>query len=166
MNSITLTQKDIDRFWSKVDVRTPDECWEWKGADNGRGYGKFYVGGEKMRYRYAHRISWMLKHGNIKGNLQVLHRCDNPRCVNCNHLFLGTASDNMKDCSRKGRMKGGFCEIHGENHHSAKLKEKDIPVIRSMIKKGISMTDVSKKYKVSLSTIYHIKIGRSWSWVK
>ena len=88
-----------DRFWRKVDKS--GECWLWQGATYCRmHYGCLGIGGRTTR---AHRFSWELHNGPIPDGLCVLHRCDVPRCVNPDHLFLGTKLDNMKDRTAKGR---------------------------------------------------------------
>lgn len=92
-------EDDLKRFWSKVTKGKPNECWVWHGA-NVRGYGQFWFRGKKAR---ASRASWSIHFGEIKNGLWVLHKCDNPPCVNPKHLFLGTRSDNMLDCFKKGR---------------------------------------------------------------
>lgn len=103
--------KPIDprvRFESKVERIPFHTCWEWTGSlmtrsDEGHRYGSFYYGG---RSELAHRVSWLISRGPIPEGLWVLHRCDNPGCVNPDHLFLGTQTDNMQDCARKGRAEG------------------------------------------------------------
>jgi hypothetical protein len=92
------------RFWRFV-TKT-DGCWEWTGADNGHGYGAFSVARSKARA--AHRVSWEIHNGQIPGRLWVLHKCDNRRCVNPSHLFLGDNTANVRDCVSKGRWSGGF----------------------------------------------------------
>jgi hypothetical protein len=95
-----------DAFWRRV-RRDPDGCWLWIGAITSLGYGKFYVGrirGRSCTIR-AHRMSWILAHGENPGGLLVCHRCDNPRCVNPDHLFLGDQVANMADMRAKGRSK-------------------------------------------------------------
>lgn len=91
----------VDRFWQKVDVA--DGCWEWQGAMTGKAqlYGRHYVKGAK--YMLAHRFSFALHYGPFDRRMQVLHRCDNPRCVRPEHLFLGDIFDNMRDKVAKGR---------------------------------------------------------------
>lgn len=92
------------RFAAKV-RRTPD-CWLWTGSATPCGYGQMWVGrrgdGGPL---YAHRIAWQLSHGPVPEGLSVLHHCDTPACVRPDHLFLGTHTDNMRDASRKGRLR-------------------------------------------------------------
>lgn len=89
----------LERFLKYVEKL--ESCWNWKGALVSRnGYGQFYM---KMKNIMAHRASWILHHGEIPEKLWVLHICDNKKCVNPEHLFLGTAKDNTYDMIRKGR---------------------------------------------------------------
>jgi len=88
-----------ERFWAKVD-RT-DDCWLWTACRTTHGYGQFRP--ERSRGAQAHRVAWELTNGPIPAGMLVLHRCDNPPCVNPAHLFLGTQSDNMRDMYAKGR---------------------------------------------------------------
>jgi hypothetical protein len=88
-----------ERFWVKVEKS--DGCWLWTGSRT-KGYG--YIARDNTgNPGYAHRISWEIRYGPIRGNLCVLHKCDTPLCVRPDHLFLGTKSDNAKDCVSKGR---------------------------------------------------------------
>lgn len=95
-----------DTFWSKVDVRGPDDCWEWQGSrstsEPGRDYGRAWAG--KGRTQLAHRLSWEMANGDIPPGMQICHHCDNPPCVNPAHLFLGTNRDNVLDGLAKGRI--------------------------------------------------------------
>lgn len=91
-----------ERFWEKVDRRSPDECWPWLGrARTSFGYGAFAIG--RDRANRAHRIAWELTNGPVPVGLSALHRCDNPPCCNPAHLFLGTQADNIADMVAKGR---------------------------------------------------------------
>lgn len=102
------TQEDRARFWSKVDKESHGQgCWIWKGTTNPNKrnvrYGCFPISGEGVA---AHRVSFFFHRGTINPRLQVCHSCDNPICVNPDHLFEGTGRDNMKDCSAKRRVRG------------------------------------------------------------
>ena len=89
----------MKRFFDKIEKT--DSCWNWKAALRGNGYGCMKFKGQLLD---AHRISWIIHNGDIPKGLLVCHSCDNRKCVNPLHLFLGTQSDNMKDCSNKGRL--------------------------------------------------------------
>jgi hypothetical protein len=81
------------RFWSKVNLKGPNECWEWK-ANLRKGYGMFRISNKIVS---AHRVSWTMLRGDIPEGLLVLHKCNNEKCVNPNHLYLGTHGDNVTD---------------------------------------------------------------------
>jgi hypothetical protein len=88
-------------FWSRVDAsRGADSCWSWTGALDSGGYGQC---GRDRRLHKTHRVAWMLTHGEIPDGLVVCHHCDNRRCCNPAHLFVGTQGDNVRDMVRKGR---------------------------------------------------------------
>src|SRR3990167_8700408 len=108
------------RFWGKV-RKTPG-CWLWT-AKLLKGYGRLWVAGHSER---AHRVAWLLHYGQIDAGLLVLHKCDNPCCVNPKHLFLGTASDNILDAAAKGRM------AHGEKNGNRKLTTDQVLTIRQV----------------------------------
>ena len=93
-----------ERFWEKVEKRHKNECWLWRDKPHGFGYGRFGIwNGHKGQMVLAHRMSYELARGTIKAGQFVLHRCDNPQCVNPHHLYLGTQADNMRDMYSKGR---------------------------------------------------------------
>lgn len=94
-----------ERFMEKVQVG--DGCWEWQGSLNNKGYGKITVLVDgKWAALYAHRVAWFTATG-VWPDLQVLHECDNPKCVKFEHLFLGNQLDNVQDCIEKGRFRNG-----------------------------------------------------------
>lgn len=120
-----LSQKDIDRFWSKVNktegLGPKGDCWEWTGGTNYRGYGQFYrrIADRDCNFR-ASRISYLLTYGEDPFPFQMLHSCDWPVCVRGSHLSKGTGKDNMQDAAAKGRMTSG--DKHWARLHPEKVK--------------------------------------------
>lgn len=95
----------LDRFWENVQ-KSNDGCWIWTASVSRAGYGDIWVGLRPgVRIIKVHRLSWEIHYGPIPDGLFVCHRCDNPRCVRPDHLFLGTHTDNMRDASAKGRLR-------------------------------------------------------------
>ena len=141
------------RFWSMVDRRGPDDCWPWTGDLSVRGYGRIWYQGKT---RYAHRVSYELHYAPISEGMFVCHSCDNPRCVNPAHLFLGTAADNSKDMTVKGRA------AEGERHGTCKLKEGDIPAIRKLATEGLTYTEIGTRYGVAYGVISRVVRCETW----
>ena len=95
-----------NRFWEKVDVGGLDDCWLWKKSVRNDGYGQFCVGGRSGRTIAAHRVAYEIENSHVPDGKWVLHKCDNPSCINPKHLFIGTHKDNYDDMRKKGRGKG------------------------------------------------------------
>lgn len=160
------TRPIAERFWEKVRIAGPDECWIWIGTRHGKGYGqiKCELGSGPPSTMKAHRVSWELAHGPIPGDLWVLHHCDNPPCVNPAHLFLGTNQDNSDDRDAKGRRVGPT----GKNVHTAKLTEEMVRSIRAEYVPGwggMNMYRLSEKYGVTRPTIGNIIRRKIWKHV-
>lgn len=103
-NSLRLTEKDIVRFWTKVDKASEDECWSWFGGHFPAGYPAFYVQNQNTG---AHRVSYYIANGKLTEGLVVRHLCNNTGCVNPRHLSEGTQKENIQDKIRSGRMPRG-----------------------------------------------------------
>jgi HNH endonuclease len=175
-------ESEIERFWSKV--HKADGCWLWTAARNKFGYGVFT--GKGRVQLYSHRFSWKLHRGDIPEGSMVLHHCDNPPCVNPDHLFIGTAMDNMRDRHDKGRYATGeqsWSSTHkdrlarglsngrhthpestrrGETHGCAKLSLAQVEEIRSLIAGGLTHRATGKIFGVDRSTITAISLGKNW----
>ena len=157
-------ESPISRFYENL-VFGSTSCWSWRKVLP-LGYGACYMLGE----RFAHRVSWILHNGPIPDGLFVLHKCDVRNCVNPDHLFLGTKSDNRQDQIRKGRQPRGWKRKKntqiGENHPLAKIRDKDVVDIRAKLAAGQSGASIAREYGVSPGMIYHIAKGRAWTHVK
>ena len=148
---LNATEKDIERFWSKVDKGegTLTECWEWLGAKHVNGYGTFWVKNSEVR---CHRLSFFLRTGILDNNLSVCHICDNRSCVNPDHLWLGTLQANNFDRFLKKRT-------------ASILTEKDVRDILLRLKNNESRRSIAKIHDISHHTVWDIKAGRTWKHV-
>jgi HNH endonuclease len=148
-----------ESFKSKVAI-SPTGCWIWMASLRPTGYGQFrYKGTTEL----AHRVAWLLFKGEIPKNrtayktMNVLHRCDTPRCVNPDHLFLGDQGDNISDAVSKGRWGKRGCQ--GESHGRARLTEE---IVREILKSQDSAPILAARYRTSKGTIQHIRKRRTW----
>lgn len=148
------TSLPATRFWSKV--KKSEHCWEWAGCRNRDGYGRFSVGLDEIR---AHRFSWELANGNIPEGLCVLHRCDNPPCVNPDHLFLGTVQDNAIDAISKGRAR--IPVLFGKSNPAARLTAAKVRKMRSL-RNSRTMRSLAAEFGVCPATVYKIVSQKTW----
>ncbi len=144
-------------FWAKVDKTShPGGCWLWTGAKSTAGYGQLRFKGKTY---IASRLSYQFNVGSIPAGMFVCHRCDNPPCVNPTHLFLGTHTDNMHDCSLKGRC----LSPRGEAHLKAVLTENQVSAIRTEFARGgITKAALARKYGVSPTAISGLILHKTW----
>ena len=141
-----------DRFWSYVKKGNSDECWPWLGSLDSHGYGKIHVYNDITLL--AHRVSWELAYGSIPTGLCVLHHCDNPRCVNPDHLFLGTHEDNARDRESK----------HRGNH--GRLTPQDVLEIYALSNQAcMPQREIGLRYGIDGNTVSDIKLGITWNWI-
>jgi len=148
-----------DRFWDHVTRGSTRDCWEWDGSRSLSGYG--VIAAEKRgRVYLAHRLSWEIHHGPIPAGLCVLHRCDNPPCVNPRHLWLGTKADNNRDRGEKGR--GRESRQSGLDNPGAKLTEGEAREVVALVAAGWTQQAVADKFGISQPQVSRIVRGESW----
>jgi hypothetical protein len=151
-----------ERFWAKVDVRGPDECWLWVGATKGRRTpgkerGQLTVKrGEQWKNVTAHVLAWEHKNGPPPAGLCVCHRCDIGLCVNDRHLFLGTIADNNRDMIEKRRHQ------YGVRHWNARLCPDDIRLIRAMATSGSPQREIAVVLGIGQPHVHKILAGKAW----
>lgn len=165
MNVSDIPETVIFNFQRKIKFNFVTGCWEWTGSlISQMGYGEI-ARNNKIRngkHTNAHQLSWLIYNGKIPDGIFVCHECDNPKCVNPNHLFLGTPLDNMRDRSRKGRNKNQT----GERNCMSKLTEAQVLEIYQVgQQKNYPCKDLSDQFGVSRTTISEIVHGNKWSWL-
>jgi len=136
-----------DRLWEKV--QKGPGCWEWTGALDTYGYGLLAV---KRKPKLVHRLVWEMTHGD-PGDLHVLHTCDNRKCCNPDHLFLGTNADNVKDRMTRGR------QPRGETHHMAKYSDADLKEMKQLRQSGLSLRAVGARFGASSGYVCDVLKG-------
>ncbi len=150
-----LSQKTIRRFWSKVAISSNiDACWPWRAYRNTRGYGMF--GTSSYVVHLANRVAYAISKGTTPGDVFILHRCDNPACVNPKHLFPGNQKDNMSDAKLKGRR----ASVIGTKNPRAKLTEEQVIAIRADARR---QTAIAMDYGVTQNMVSRIKTMKSWT---
>ena len=139
-----------------------NECWEWQGKINQSGYGVLNIreNGKKTDV-LVHRESYRLLKGEIPDGMCVLHKCDNPACINPEHLRIGTNKENTQDCVKKGR----FCNGHLRAKASGKLTEDQVIEIREMNKNGINKKEIMEKFGISIHHLNGILAYRFWKYI-
>jgi hypothetical protein len=186
-----LTEKDKARFWKRVHVSGPEECWPWLGYTDKGGYGTFTLG-RKTSPRRCHRVAWEITSGKIPSGLCILHRCDNPTCCNSAHLWVGTKGENNTDRAIKGRSSTGAehyarrhperlarGEASGAKRHPERLargaasgavkasrfSECDIREIRKLSNEGMRHHIIAERFRVCRQQVSKICLFKAWKHV-
>ena len=152
-----------DRFWEKVAIKGPDDCWLWQATKTSFGYGSFRMGSATdgtRRKEMAHRVAFILSNDcDIPKGKVIMHSCDTPACVNPAHLSIGTYYENNIDARRKGRMT--HTVEGGEKHPRARLTWDIVRYLRNEGRKH-SLKELSERFGVSTSTIDAARRGVNW----
>lgn len=148
----------VERFWEKVDKNGPvplhrpelGPCWIWLGVKGPKGYGRINTGGRDEPELIAPRAAWILTYGPILDSLWILHRCDNPPCVNPAHLFLGTAADNSTDMAKKGRSRAFLTEVQA------------VEILRRFTTNKSTQTQLAREFGVSIDVVHALVRRKTW----
>jgi hypothetical protein len=156
----SLDEKTIERFISKINKRSPLECWEWSRGKDKWGYGQFKIG---FKQHKSHRVAYFLHHGRISNTKCICHKCDNPACCNPRHLWEGTDADNVFDRDAKNRR----IAARGEKHGRRKLTDIAVKKIRDLCALGnMKQSVIGSIFGVSQAVISGIHLRKIWSHVK
>lgn len=140
-------------------VITDSGCWEWTGAFTGDGYGVIGVGRQKQRR--VHRLAYQVFKGETPDGMFVCHSCDNPKCFNPDHLFLGTPKDNTADMIAKGRA----VRLRGNNHPQSKVTEAGVREMRDRRAKGETLISLSVRFGITFQHVSNICRRKTWKQV-
>ena len=154
---MTTAAQRAERFWDRCESVPMTGCLLWTGALNHKGYGLVWSG---ERVVVAHRYAWTLVVGSIPEGRWVLHHCDVRACVNPNHLFLGTATDNTADMTKKGRDAGRF--EPGHVGHGRKLSDDQVRELRRLSDEGWRRFQLAERFGVSKTTARDLLNGVSY----
>lgn len=153
-----FTKEFVERFEEKFE-KTEGECWMWTASVAGKGYGQMKLP-KQRKQEYSHRLSYMIYKGEIPEGKYVCHTCDNPRCVNPDHLFIGTNKENLQDMKAKGRS------TFGEKNARAKLTEEQVKQIKSCLDSGMTQTQIAAAFNIHQVHVSRIKNGLRWEHLK
>ena len=150
-NDVYLRRQRPARLWDRLDYTAG--CWRWTGAVDGQGYGQVLHYNQMIK---AHRLAWILTHGDIPDDLWVLHRCHSPACCNPKHLYLGPSDSRLAQTAAAPYLRG-------EQHGRARLTEAQVREIRvRYLSGGITQTTLAAEYGVAQATIHRIVTWEIW----
>lgn len=145
----------VSRFLEKIGAHDENGCQPWTASVDEWGYGRFRVHGKN---RHAHRIAWEIANSQSAGGWVVRHRCDNPICVNPEHLELGTVADNNRDTVIRGR----HTPVRGPRSKKSRLTEEQVRAIRAST---LGTSALGRMYGITPQSVHSIRIGKNWAWL-
>lgn len=154
-----MAQLSIPEKLKRYSTEADSGCVEWQRFKNPAGYGQVNVG--KRKLMLAHRAAYMVVNGPIPDGLCVLHKCDNPACINVEHLFLGTQLENIADMKAKGRANAGPGQGPGEKNPMHKLTTDQVFAIKGIV--GVAQTKIAEMFGISQTTVWQIRTGKRWA---
>lgn len=147
----------LNHLWAYTKINNDTGCFEWQGALDKHGYGKICTNHRTLR---PHRLAYSILHNiELKTDQQLNHTCNNRRCWNPDHLYLGTQLQNIQDRDRDG------CPTRGENHPQSKLTIRQVGEIKQLLKSNIKDQEIAAQFNISRSTVLDIKSRRTWRWL-
>lgn len=152
------TTRPLSEKYEKYVIRNEERCWGWKGHTNDSGYAMTSFKNKNFR---AHRASWIIHFGEIPKGMFVCHKCDNPICSNPNHLFLGTAKDNMNDCKTKGR--NNYAPSKGEKNGLSKLTD---DLVKEILSNKEGSRSLAKRLGIGQRHVNLIRQRKAWKHIK
>lgn len=146
------------RFWSKVDIGAPKDCWEWQASLHTSGYGRFKIA--SYTTMMANRVALVIHTGEEHLDKFALHTCDNPKCCNPHHLYWGTHSQNMQDMVRRGR--NSKRDQSGTQNGAAKIDEQQLETIVKRLQAGWNNKQIAADLPITHSMVSTIRRGKMW----
>lgn len=151
-----------EHFWSKVNISHPDECWEWQGTIATTGYGVLTIRQKETSQKQfrTHRLAYQFYHNVNPGKMCVCHSCDNKKCCNPSHLWLGTSADNNHD----RKSKSGY-NVGSQNYLSVLNEEQVFEIVQLLQESKLTTYEIAARYSVNRATVTSIRMGKCWTHV-
>jgi len=166
MRHIVRAAGPWEYYCRKVAIDHPSKCWEWQGSCGSPGYGNWYCSLYGLpKAGTAHRRSYMLFNGPVASDAVICHKCNNRRCCNPDHLYVGTHQTNAADRKAHGTAKKLPLHV-GSKQWNSRLTESQVLEIKQRLRSGEIPPQIAPSYGVSIAAIYRIRDGSNWGWLR